>query len=157
MLRFVAVPGSFFSELYRMVYELELFLANTSGKAPFFGICYPHYVPFGSHENSHILNDNFKINLFVFFRDDKLDIMLETEGFCNHDYYRNVKYNKQELFQWIQSIKDSKIVNFGHVKKTDKGIVMCRAFVNEKYFVKPVNNIYLMNFKGEQVLKMANQ
>jgi hypothetical protein len=139
-----------------MVFERELFLAKAKDKPPFFGICYPEHVPFGTHENTHLIGDNLEINLFVFFKGLNLSIMVERVGFYNIDCYTDVKYDRQKLYEWLHVSNDAQRINFGHVRKMGKGIQVERTFANNKLFVTPVKNLYLMNFKGSAVLKMAS-
>jgi hypothetical protein len=144
---------NFTCKVLNMITNRELFLSLPRNKPPFIGIAYERENSHGTLEHQDILSDTLEIDLYIFFKDDKLDIRMEVIGFSEIRFYSDVIYDHAKLNNWLVQTKDAERVNFGHVRKDHGGIRIERSFVGNKLFYKPLRNLYIMNLVGNKAIR----
>ncbi len=138
-----------------MSYEYELFLAIKPGKPPFFAICFPNDVTTGSIQNVDILDEHSKMDVYVYYVGSKIDVRIEMVGTNFVRHYSNVNYNKHHFQSWMQHAMNAERINFGHVRRENSTYHLEYSQRDHKKFVKKMRNLYIMNFPGDKVLKLA--
>ena len=74
---------------------------------------------------------------------DTLSCTLDLHNVNNKRFYPDVKYNPQELREWIRKARTASAINFGHVIATNQGPVVAALWQGKGRFVMPLSRLFV--------------
>jgi hypothetical protein len=121
------------------------------GKAPFMGII--HAYPDGYQLQKQFLSTDPKELYIYFVANNRINIRVQLTNLNVVQFHSQLEYDRTEFLLWLDSIKDSKNIVFGHLMKKDSKPEMIREPKSQQPFYFTVNRLFIVDFKDDLVLR----
>lgn len=129
----------------------ELLLLLPEGKPPFLGII---------HEDLDLcklklefLSTYEEKEIFVSFNRDRINLRVQMTSRDVVRFYSQLVYNRTELILWLDAIKNSDNINFGHLRRVEgKPQILLAPKTNQPFYFT-VTKLYVLDFKDKAVLR----
>lgn len=125
----------------------ELFFSIPKGKLPFIGVI--HFDLDRYILKSELLSEYEGKELFISFVRDKVNIRVQMSSRDIVQFHSQLTYNRTEFLVWLDTVKDSEGLTFGHLQKKDGKPEMILDPKTGRQFYFTIKNLFVLDLKDK--------